>query len=83
MTFEANRVVVPHPNEQVATMASRLRDFARMNHPTFYGSKVEEDPQEFIDEVYKILLAMGLSTSQTVELVTYQLKDVAQAYFIQ
>ena len=35
-----------------------------MNPPTFYGSKVEEDPQEFIDEVYKILLAMGLSISE-------------------
>ncbi|TMW86704.1 hypothetical protein EJD97_020980 [Solanum chilense] len=37
-------------------------------------------PQEFIDEVYKILLAMGLSTSEKAELATYQLKDVAQAW---
>ena len=53
-----------------------------MNPPTFYGSKVEEDPQEFINKVYKILLAMGLSTSEKAELATYQLKDVAQAWFV-
>uniref|UniRef100_M1DZH8 Gag-pol polyprotein n=1 Tax=Solanum tuberosum TaxID=4113 RepID=M1DZH8_SOLTU len=33
----------------------------RMNPPVFHGSKVEEDPQEFIDEIYKVLDAMGLS----------------------
>ena len=64
-------------------MASRLRDFFRMNSPTFYGSKVDEDPEEFIDEVYKILYAMGVSSSEKVELATYQLKDVAQTWFLQ
>ena len=53
-----------------------------MNPPTFYGSKVEEDPQKFIDEVYKIILSMGLSTSEKSELATYQLKDMAQAWFV-
>ena len=54
-----------------------------MNPPTFYGSKVEEDPQEFINKVYKILLAMGLSTSEKAGLATYQLKDMDQAWFVQ
>ena len=54
-----------------------------MNPHTFYMSKVEEDPQEFINVVYKILFAMGLSTSEKAKLVTYQLKDVAQACFLQ
>ena len=54
-----------------------------MNPPTFYGSMVEEDPQEFIDEVYKILLDMGLSKSEKAELATYQLKDVSQACYVQ
>ena len=55
MTAQANRDIAPRPHQQVITMASRLRDFSQMNPPTLYGSKVDEDPQEFIDEVYKIL----------------------------
>ena len=54
-----------------------------MNPLTFYGSMVEKDFQEFIDEVYKILLAMGFSTSEKAEWITYQLKDVAKAWFVQ
>ena len=37
------------------------RDFTKMNPPTFYGSTVKEHPQEFIDEIYKIIYAMGLT----------------------
>ena len=78
MTAQATWDFAPCPHQQVTTMASHLRDFTRMNPPTFYGSKVEEDPQEFIDEIYKILYAMGLTTSEKAKLATYQLKDVAQ-----
>ena len=60
-------------------MTSYLRDFTRMNPPTFYGSKVEEYTQEFFDEIYKILYAMGFSTSEKFELAIYKLKDVSQA----
>ena len=45
---------------------------------TFYGSKVDEDLKEFIDEVYKVLYAMGVTSSEKVELTSYKLKDVAQ-----
>ncbi|XP_015075375.1 uncharacterized protein LOC107019373 [Solanum pennellii] len=69
MTAQANQEVAPRVHQQVSTMASRLRDFTRMNPPTFYGSKVDEDLQEFIDEVYKILYAMGVSTSEKAEMV--------------
>ena len=49
MTTQANGEVVPCPHQQVTTMASRLRDITRIDPPSFYGSKVDEDPQEFID----------------------------------
>ena len=62
-------------------MASCLRDFTRVNPPTFYGSKVNEDPQEFLDEVYKIQYVMGVSLSEKVELASYELKDVAQTLY--
>ena len=64
-------------------MATRVRDFTLMNPPSFYGSKVEEDTQEFIDEVYTILIAMGFSISEKAELSTYKLKDVAQVWYVQ
>ena len=51
MTTQTNREVMPRPHQQVTTMASRLRDFTRINPPTFHESKVDEDPQEFIHEV--------------------------------
>ena len=78
MMAQANREVVPRANQYGGTMASSLRCFTRMNPPTFYGSKVEEHPQEFIHETYKILYATSLTTSEKAELAIYKLKDVAQ-----
>ena len=64
-------------------MASRLRDFMRMNPPMYFGSKIDEDPQDFLDEVYKILFVMVVSTTKKTELATFQLKDVAQTWYNQ
>ena len=61
-------------------MADRLRDFTRMNPPIFTGSKTSEDPQEFVDEVHMILVAMGATDTDKAELASYQLKDVAQTW---
>ena len=80
MMAQANKEVVPHPHQQVIIRNSRLRDFTQMNPPTFYMSKVDKDPRQFIDEVSTIILAMGFSTSEKVELATYKLKDVAQEW---
>ena len=52
-----------------------------MNPPTFFGSKVDEDPQGFIDEVFKVLDVMGVSSQEKVELAAYQLKDVSQVWY--
>ena len=64
-------------------MTSILRDFVRMNPPIFLGSKVEENPQAFLDEVNKIVHAMGVTSKKKAELASYQLKDVAQVSFTQ
>ena len=64
-------------------MASRLRDFSQINPLTFYGSKVDEDPQEFVDEVYKVLYIRGVTSSDKAELASYQLKDVAQTWYVE
>ena len=57
-------------------MASHLRNFTRMNPPIFFGSRSDGDPQDFLNEVYKILYSMGVTSIEKVELAAYQLKDV-------
>lgn len=52
MATQANQDVVCPPSDP--TSALRVRDFARMNPLEFYGSRVDKDLQEFIDEVYKV-----------------------------
>ena len=47
----------PQPN--ASTPASRIRDFTRINHPTFYCTKVDEDTQGFIVEVFKLDMLFG------------------------
>jgi len=39
---------------------------------------MEEDPQEFIDEISKVLNFVGVTLVEKAELAAYQLKDVAQ-----
>src|SRR5688572_12843615 len=58
----------------MTTPASRIRDFTRMNPLVFYGSKVEEDPQEFIDQVLKVVTIMGVTCVEKAELAAYQIK---------
>ena len=52
-----------------------------MNPSMFFGSKVNEDPQDFLNEVYKILYALGVTSNKNAELVRYQVKDVAQTWY--
>ena len=42
----------------------------RMNPPIFHGTKVDEDPQGFIDEVLKVVDVMGLTPREKAELAS-------------
>ena len=76
---QANQGDRPQPN--ASTTASRIREFMRMNPPTFHGTNVDEDPQGFIDEVLKMVDAIGVTPREKAELGAYQLKYVAQVWF--
>ena len=52
-------------------MASILRVFTIINPPILLGSKEDEDSQDFLDEVYKILFAMGVTTGEKDDISVY------------
>ena len=54
--------MVPRVNAAESTMTSLLRDFLRINPPIFVVSKVGEDPRVFLDGVYKMLSAIGVTS---------------------
>ena len=81
ITAQANMKDVPRENQHATTMVSRLRDFTKMNPSMFFGYKVDDDPQDFLDEVYNILFAMGVGIIEKAELVAYQLKYLAQTWY--
>ena len=52
VTTQANLNILPRVVERI--MTSRWRDFVRTNPPIFLGSKVNEDPQEFLDGICRV-----------------------------
>ena len=48
LTQMANAIAM-QAGRNAPTPASRIRDFTRMNPPEYYGSKTNEDPQDFIE----------------------------------
>ncbi|TMW95325.1 hypothetical protein EJD97_009077 [Solanum chilense] len=51
MTTQVNREVGPRVPNHASTMASRFRDFTRINPHIFFGSNVDEDPQDIFNLV--------------------------------
>ena len=66
---QQNLEVGPQPNASTPTY--RIRDFMRNNHPNFHGTKVDEDPQGFIDDVLKVVDAIGVTHRDKAELGAY------------
>ena len=67
-------------NPNASSIALRS-NFTRMNPPILFGSKVKEHPQGFIDEVFKVIDSMVVSSQEKVERASYQLKDVDQVLY--
>ena len=53
--------------------AARIWDITRMNSSSFFGSKSDKEPQEFIDQVQKVIDIMGANSIEISKLATYQL----------
>ncbi|TMW82246.1 hypothetical protein EJD97_006428, partial [Solanum chilense] len=66
-----NRCKVDTTNPIGEMSATRVRKFLRMNPPEFHDSKVEKDPNGFIDKVYKVLAIMGVYSIEKAELAAY------------
>ena len=81
LNTHVNTSMTPRVNVVGITLTSRLTDFVRMNPSIFLGSKVGEEPLESLDEVYKIVHAMGVTSREKVELAMYQLKYVARVWY--
>ncbi len=46
-----------------------------MNPLSFHGSKFDKDPQEFIDQVQKVIDIMGVTSIESAELAAYHLQE--------
>ncbi|TMW93358.1 hypothetical protein EJD97_011835 [Solanum chilense] len=76
MMTQYNQGVGPQVNPYASTPASRIRDFMRMNPPTFHRTKVDEDPEGFINEVLKVVDATVVTSKEKAEIDAYQLNDM-------
>ena len=66
ITTHVTRGVEPRVDALGSNMNSMLGDYVRMN-PIFFGSKVRDNPQEFLDIVYKVLTALGVTSMEKAE----------------
>ena len=65
-------------NRHEVVDTSRIRELLRMNPPSFSGSSISENPENFIEELKRIFDVMHVAESERVELAAYQLKGVAR-----
>ncbi|WMV51630.1 hypothetical protein MTR67_045015 [Solanum verrucosum] len=62
---------------------SRIREFLRMNPPSFTGSSTAKDSENFIEKLKKVFDVMHVTDTMRVELAAYQMKNVAKTWFDQ
>ena len=62
LTTHISRDEMVQVNTNANSTDSMIKVLTRINSPTFFGSKVEEDLHGFIDEVIKVLDSKGVSS---------------------
>lgn len=76
---QANRKVVIFSQVPISVM--RVHNFIWIKLPEFYGSKIDEDPIEFIEEAYWVVEVIDILSEEKSKLVAYQLKGVPKIWF--
>ncbi|XP_070032401.1 uncharacterized protein [Nicotiana tomentosiformis] len=59
------------------SVSARVRDFINLDPPVFTGADPSEDPQVFIDRMQRTLRVMKATATDSVELASYRLQDIA------
>ncbi|KAH0674527.1 hypothetical protein KY290_024941 [Solanum tuberosum] len=70
-------------NRQKVIDTLRIREFLRMNPPSFTCSSVTEDPENFVEDLQKVFEIMHVTDAERVELASYQMKGVTRIWFDQ
>lgn len=70
-------------NSNFGSTTSKVQYFIWMNPSEFMGLKVSEDPQNFLDDIKKILEVVQVTGNDRAELGSNQLKDVAHIWYTQ
>lgn len=65
----------------LSSKAIRVGQFMMLNLPTLIGSKIEEDPQGFVDEIVKIVKVMHAIVVKGMEFTACQLMDIAYQWY--
>ncbi|KAK4707230.1 hypothetical protein R3W88_033202 [Solanum pinnatisectum] len=61
--------------------SSKVREFLALTPPQFTGTNHREDPQHFVDQLYRIFRVMHASATESVELEAFRLRDVAVLWY--
>ncbi|KAH0652534.1 hypothetical protein KY289_030212 [Solanum tuberosum] len=70
-------------NQQEVADNSRIRELLRINPPSFTGTNVTEDPENFVEVLQKNFEILHAIDAKRVELAAYQLKGIARVRFDQ
>ncbi|KAG5632053.1 hypothetical protein H5410_003770, partial [Solanum commersonii] len=59
----------------------RIREFLRINPPSFTGLSITKDPESFVEKLKKVFELMHIADTERIKIDAYQLKNVARTWF--